>query len=143
MNWLVMATEILKFESTPSCSLMEMKSMISGCVQLKMPMFAPRRVPPCLTVSVATSNTRMNDKGPLETPFVDLTMSFFGRIWENEKPVPPPLLWMRAVYLTDSNISSMESPTGSTKHAESCPSSLPAFISVGELGRKSRSVMTL
>ncbi len=33
---------------------------------------------------------------------------------------------------------SMESSTGSTKHAESCCSSLPAFIKVGELGMKRR-----
>jgi len=38
-----------------------------------------------------------------------------------ENPVPPPDLWIRAVNLTASNISSMESPTGRTKQAESCP----------------------
>ena len=42
---------------------------------------------------------------------------------------------------TASKISSMESPTGSTKQAESWPSSEPAFISVGELGRKRQSVI--
>ena len=46
-------------------------------------------------------------------------------------------LWIRAVYLMASKMSSIESPTGSTKHAESCPSSLPAFMSVGLFGMKS------
>jgi hypothetical protein len=51
--------------------------------------------------------------------------------------VPPPDLWISAVYFTASKMSSMESPTGKTKQADSCPSSRPAFISVGELGRNS------
>ena len=55
--------------------------------------------------------------------------------------MPPPLLWMRAVFLMASKMDSIESSTGSTKQAESCPSSRPAFISVGELGRNSRLVM--
>ncbi len=83
-------------------------------------MLAPRRVPPCLMVSVAASKTRMNESGPDETPAVDSTTSFLGRTLENEKPVPPPLLWMRAVFLMASKMASMESPTGSTKQAESC-----------------------
>ncbi len=36
-------------------------------------MFAPRRVPPCLTASVAWLKTRMNETGPLETPCVERT----------------------------------------------------------------------
>jgi len=35
-------------------------------------------------------------------------------------------------------MSGIESYSGSTKHAESMPSGLPAFISVGELGRNLR-----
>ena len=104
-------------------------------------MLAPRRVPPCLMVSVAMSNTRMKESGPLEMPVVELTTSLAGRRRENEKPVPPPDLWIRAVNLTASKISSMESPTGRTKHAESCPSWRPAFIRVGELGRNSKLVI--
>ncbi len=104
-------------------------------------MLAPRRVPPCLMVSVAMSNTRMKEIGPLEIPLVDMTTSLAGRSREKEKPVPPPDLWIRAVYLTASKISSMESPTGRTKQADSCPSSRPAFIRVGELGRNSKSVI--
>ena len=33
---------------------------------------------------------------------------------------------------------SIESSTGKTKHAESCCNGLPAFINVGELGKKSK-----
>ena len=72
---------------------------------------------------------------------MDLTTSFLGRTREKEKPVPPPDLWMRAACFTASKIPSMESPTGSTKQAESWPSSRPAFMSVGLLGRYSREVI--
>jgi hypothetical protein len=34
----------------------------------------------------------MKERGPLETPEVERTSSFAGRIREKEKPVPPPLL---------------------------------------------------
>ena len=56
--------------------------------------------------------------------------------------VRPPLLWMRAVFLMASKMDSMESPTGSTKQAESWPSSRPAFMRVGLLGRNSRLAMS-
>ncbi len=137
----VMATEMLKLFSRSFCCLQVMKSRMSGWSTERMPMFAPRRVPPCFTVSVAASNTVMNEMGPDETPLVDFTTSFFGRMREKEKPVPPPDLWMSAACFTDSKISSMESPTGSTKQAESWPSSRPAFMSVGLFGRNSREVM--
>lgn len=39
-------------------------------------------------------------------------------------------------------MSSMESSTGSTKHADSCCKSLPAFIRVGELGMNFRLVIS-
>ena len=55
-----------------------------------------------------------------------------------EKPVPPPVLCIRAVDLIASKIDSIESSTGTTKHAESCPKSFPAFIKVGEFGMNSR-----
>ena len=98
-------------------------------------------MPPCLTASVAALKTFIKVMGPLATPPVELTAEPLGRSREKEKPVPPPLLWMRAAYLIASKISSMESPTGSTKQAESCPRGRPAFMSVGELGRKSSSVI--
>ncbi len=56
-----------------------------------MPMFAPRRVPPCLITSVAILKTRMNETGPLAAPLVVRTASSLGRNLLNEKPVPPPL----------------------------------------------------
>ena len=102
---------------------------------------APRRVPPCLTASVAALKTFIKDTGPLATPPVEFTVEPLGRSREKEKPVPPPDLWMRAAFLMASKMSSMESATGSTKQADSCPNGRPAFISVGELGRKSSSVI--
>ncbi len=82
-------------------------------------MLAPLLLPPCLMTSVAESKTLINDIGPEATPPVVLTTSFLGRSLEKEKPVPPPDLWINAVCLTASKILSIESSTGSTKHAES------------------------
>jgi hypothetical protein len=42
---------------------------------------------------------------------------------------------MRAISFNESKIASMLSSTGRTKQAESWPIGVPAFISVGELGR--------
>ena len=120
MNSSVSATEMLKLLSRLVWLLQMMKSRMSGWSTRKIPMLAPRRVPPCLIVSVAASNTVMKEIGPEETPFVERTTSACGRRREKEKPVPPPLLWMRAVFLTASKIDSIESSTGSTKHADSC-----------------------
>ncbi|MBA7706060.1 hypothetical protein ES703_114905 [subsurface metagenome] len=101
-------------------------------------MFAPRRIPPCLMTSVAVSKARMKETGPLATPPVEPTLSVSGLSLEKENPVPPPLLWMSAVFFTASKMDSIESSTGRTKQADSCPNSLPAFIRVGELGKNSR-----
>ena len=83
-------------------------------------MFAPRLVPPCFTVSVAALKTVINEIGPLDIPLVERTLSLFGRIFEKEKPVPPPLLCINAVFLIASNMLSIESSIGRTKQAESC-----------------------
>ena len=69
---------------------------------------------------------------------VEATIEFLGLSLEKEKPVPPPDLWIRAVFLTASKIDSMASSIGNTKQAESCPNGRPAFIRVGELGRNSK-----
>jgi hypothetical protein len=74
-------------------------------------------------------------------PPVEPTRAALGRSREKEKPVPPPDLWISAACFTASNISSMLSPTGSTKQAASWPRSVPAFMSVGELGRKRKEVI--
>jgi len=50
--------------------------------------------------------------------------------------VPPPDLWIMAALRRAPKMPSMLSSTGSTKQAASCPRRRPAFISVGELGRK-------
>ena len=56
-----------------------------------MPMFAPRRVPPCLMASVAALYTFMKLTGPDATPPLERTADPSGRRREKEKPVPPPL----------------------------------------------------
>ncbi|MPM87865.1 hypothetical protein SDC9_134965 [bioreactor metagenome] len=141
MNFSVMPTLMLKFVISLSCFLHCMKSMISGWSIRNMPILAPRRVPPCLTASVAALNTFIKLIGPLATPPVERTDEPAERRREKLKPVPPPLLWMSAAFLTVSKISSIESPTGKTKQAESWPSGLPAFMSVGEFGMNLSSVI--
>ncbi len=90
MNSSVNPTEMLKLLRVCSSCLAVMNSRISGWSTRRMPMFAPRRVPPCLMVSVATSKTFMKETGPLATPMVERTRSFFGRRRLKAKPVPPP-----------------------------------------------------
>jgi len=138
----VSPTEMLKLFSFRLSFLQEMKSRMSGWCTDRTPMLAPRRIPPCLIVSVAASNTVMNEMGPLEIPLVEHTSSLRGRIREKENPVPPPLLWISAVFLMASKMLSMESPTGSTKQAESWPSLRPAFMRVGEFGSISMRVIS-
>src|SRR6266540_3067954 len=90
MNASVTATEMLKFVTCVRSSLQLMNSRTSGWSTRRMPMLAPRRVPPCFTTSVEASYSFMNDTGPEATPIVDRTTSFLGRRRENEKPVPLP-----------------------------------------------------
>ena len=66
----VAATEMLKFVIPPS-SLQSMNSRMSGWSILRIPMFAPRRVPPCFTASVALLNTRRKETGPEARPPVE------------------------------------------------------------------------
>ena len=132
----MIATDILKLFNLLLSDLQFINSRISGWSTRRIPIFAPRLVPPCFTASVAALNTSIKLTGPEETPIVERTTSFFGLNLEKEKPVPPPDLCINAVFFTVSKIPSSESSTGRTKHAASCPSSLPAFISVGEFGMK-------
>ena len=60
---------------------------------------------------------------------------------EKLKPVPPPDLCIMAVSFIVPNIDSMESSIDSTKHADNCCRSRPAFIKVGDFGRNSRFVI--
>src|SRR5512142_6773 len=83
----------------------------------------------------------MNETGPLAMPPVERTTSSLGRNFEKEKPVPPPLWRIRAAFFRVSKMLCMESSTGSTKQAASCPWGLPAFMMVGELGRNLREEM--
>src|ERR1044071_563518 len=48
-----------------------MKRSTSGWSTRMMPMFAPRRTPPCFTVSVVVLKMFMNDTGPEATPCVE------------------------------------------------------------------------
>ena len=86
----VIATEILKLFNLLLSLLHSIKSKISGWSTLKIPIFAPRLVPPCLTASVAALNTSINETGPDETPIVERTTLFLGLNFEKENPVPPP-----------------------------------------------------
>ncbi len=120
MNLSVIATLILKFVTSFSLILQSMNSSISGWSTLRIPMFAPRLVPPCFTASVAWLKTFIKEMGPEATPPVVRTTSFLGLNLEKEKPVPPPDLCMIAACFTDSKIPSIESSIGSTKHADNC-----------------------
>jgi hypothetical protein len=79
----------------------------------------------------------MKETGPEELPPVDAIKSPAGRKREKENPVPPPVRCIRAASRKVPRIDSIVSSTGSTKQAESCPIAVPAFIRVGEFGRKS------
>ncbi len=146
MNASVMATEMLKLVILVMSCLQSMKPRMSGWSTRRMPMLAPRRVPPCFTTSVEASYSDMKETGPLATPVVLRTRSPDGRMRLNEKPVPPPdwctIAIERSVSYTPLWPLESASSTGRTKHAESCPSGRPAFISVGELGSKSRRVIS-
>ncbi len=82
----------------------------------------------------------MKDTGPEAMPPVEATNSPAGRKREKENPVPPPVRCTSAISRRVPKMDSMLSSTGKTKQAASCPSGVPAFMSVGELGRKSREV---
>ena len=90
MNSSVTATEMLKLTSVRMSPLTVMNCSMSGWLTARMPMLAPRRVPPCLIASVAESNTFKNETGPDATPIVERTRSPAGLRRENAKPVPPP-----------------------------------------------------
>ena len=142
INRSVSATLMLKLLRRSVSRFAVMNFSMSGWSTRKIPILAPRLVPPCFMVSVATSKMVIKEMGPLATPCVVLTLSPSGLILEKEKPVPPPLLWIMAVCFTASNMLSMESSMGNTKQADSWPSSLPAFMRVGELGIKRKLVMS-
>ena len=141
INTSVIATDRLKLFNWALLSFAWIKSRISGWSTLSIPIFAPLLVPPCFIASVAESKTVINEMGPDEIPFVEPTISPFGLRFENEKPVPPPDLCIIAAFFTASKIDSIESSTGRTKQADSCPSLLPAFIRVGLLGRNFNEVI--
>src|SRR5690554_2472777 len=132
----VIPTLRLKLVRTEVSLFAVMNSTIWGWSTLRIAMLAPRLVPPCLTASVAALKTLRKDIGPLETPVVVFTLEFVSLSRLKLKPVPPPLLWIRAAFLIELKILSILSSIGKTKQADNCCRSFPAFIRVGELGRK-------
>jgi len=84
---------------------------------------------------VTPENILRNESGPSVVPPDERTIEPLGRSPEKSIPVPPPARCTKAICRAVSMISSIESRSGSTKHAESIPRRLPAFISVGEFGR--------
>src|SRR3989441_7226425 len=75
MNASVTATEMLKFVTWVRSSLQVMNSRMSGWSTRRIPMLAPRRVPPCFTTSVEASYSFMKETGPEATPIVERTTS--------------------------------------------------------------------
>ena len=76
--------------------------------------------------------------GPQALPWVVAIPAPFGLSSDSAKPVPPPNFWTIAASCAAPMIPSILSRRGSTKHAESVPAPVPAFIIVGEFGRYSK-----
>src|SRR5574338_253743 len=68
-------TDTLKFSRIPASVLFVMNFSMSGCHASKMPIFAPRLLPPCLTTSVTVLMMFIKDTGPDATPDVEATIS--------------------------------------------------------------------
>lgn len=105
-------------------------------------MFAPRRVPPCLTASVAMLKTRIKLTGPLATPPVLRTVAPEARRREKEKPVPAArLVNQRRLF---DRLEDLLHRVAHRQHEAGGKLSelLAAFISVGELGRNSKLVIS-
>ena len=75
MNESVMPTDRLKFVISVGVCFSAMKSRMSGWSIRRMPIFAPRLVPPCLMTSVERLKRRMKEIGPEATPLDDATRS--------------------------------------------------------------------
>jgi len=90
INSSVTETERLKLFIASGLFLIVINSSISGWSILRIPMFAPLRVPPCFITSVTILKTVIKDTGPLATPIVEATTSSLGLSFEKENPVPPP-----------------------------------------------------
>ena len=101
-------------------------------------MLAPSRFPPWVTSVETEERCRRTATGPHALPCVVRMGEPFGRMSEREKPVPPPNFCTMAASCAACMMPSMLSLSGSTKHAESVPAPVPAFMSVGEFGRNSR-----
>ena len=128
---------MLKLWMRPSSVLQEMNSRMSGWWTSITAMFAPSRLPPWVTRVETDDRWLRTATGPQALPCVVEMPAPFGRMGERAKPVPPPYFWTIAASLAVVMIPSMLSSRPITKHAESVPAPVPAFISVGELGTNS------
>lgn len=100
----VSATEMLKLVRVVGFVLLVMKLMMSGWSVRSMAMFAPLCLPPCFITSVVVSYMLRKLRGPDACPFVLLIVSPAGLIVLKLKPVPPPVLWMMAIFSSVSNM---------------------------------------
>ncbi len=91
MNLSVTPTERLKLEKALASSLASIKSITSGWSQRKIPMLAPRLLPPWTITPVAWLKILMKETGPEASPLVVETRSPWGLNREKSKPVPPPV----------------------------------------------------
>ena len=105
-----------------------------------MPMLAPRRTPPCFTVSVVVLKMFMNETGPRRRRAWSAPSRRRAQLLEGEA-VPPPVWWMMAASVAVFMMPAMESGTSRTKQAASCPEGLPALTRHGVLGTNSRRSM--
>ena len=90
INSSVIATEILKFFKKLGSTFELTNFIMSGCVMSNIPIFAPRRLPPCLITSVVISNIFIKPTGPAAAGR-PLTKSLNGLRFEKLNPVPPPV----------------------------------------------------
>jgi len=140
----VTPTEILKFVIWLSLVLQVMNSLMSGWSTRSTAMLAPRREPPCAISPKAWSYTLRKPTGPVALPIEERTRAPLGRSRLKEKPLPPPVCWIRAasrsVWKIPDGERPMSSSIASTKQAASWPSGVPAPVKVGLLGKKRMSV---
>ena len=113
--------EILKFLKALFPSLALMNLSISGWSLFKIPILAPRLIPPCLIASVILSNIDIKLIGPDELPPVVFIKSPSGLKWAKLYPTPPPDLKIIAAAFKEFIIDSIESSTPRTKQAEPMP----------------------
>ena len=138
MNSSEAPTDMLKLWICPSIVLHSMKSNILGWWTSITAIFAPSLLPPWVTKVDTEDKCFSTAIGPQALPWVVAIGVPVGLISDKENPVPPPNFWTIAASCAAFIIPSIESVNGRTKHADNVPAPVPAFISVGELGKNSK-----